>query len=536
MAWFGWNRWNIERAAHPWGERPSILRYLESAPLFDTSCDGAPELPDAEVVWKGGTRWAAGAMDGVGLFHMGWGGAEEAVEALWTAILAVVEDASGANVSRLYEAATKAPMASMADAIVARVAEAQRLDRGRALRLARWLTRQAADREVVKLGVVLLGGLGDADDRPALERLARHEEFTLFAVVALLNRGLATRLDLWEIAKDVHGWGRIHAVTRLAKCEDPRVRRWLLREGFRNAVGDEYLALVCAEGGDLAGELAEDQIDAELLDGAASLLAAIASTTLGEPPNGFEAYPRGIAAVREFLRHAGRKAGSLEQFLGASRLLPFVESADVDWPQLAEHGWSDTVRTELAVSARRIVEFPEWRERVLEAITSSDRTRFGQASTAAGYLGMDVWEAQFARLRAARDEADACWWLVCQTQDPARMDRILAFAEGTLPLAGVATGPAKEHGLGEMFRPHRSLEWVLQELRRFPGRGWTLLRTGLRSPVTGNRNMAMAALSKWDRTTWPAEAQSLLQAAMHDEPEPETRENMARLLRGEPVE
>ena len=63
MSWFGLSRWNIERAARPWGERPSILRFLESAPLLDPARGGPPELPDAEVVWKGGIRWAAGAMD-----------------------------------------------------------------------------------------------------------------------------------------------------------------------------------------------------------------------------------------------------------------------------------------------------------------------------------------------------------------------------------------------------------------------------------------------------------------------------------------
>jgi hypothetical protein len=536
MAWFGLSRWNIERAARPWGERPSILRSLEAAPLLDPTRGGPPELPDEHVVRDGGICWAAGARDGVSLFHMGRGDSEETGQAVWSAIVAVVEAASDATVKRLYEAAMKGPTASAADAIVARVEEANSLDRGRALRLARWLTREAADREAVKLGVVLLGTLGNAGDRPALERLARHEEFTLFAVVALLNRNLATWRDLWEIAKDVHGWGRVHAVLRLAKCEDPRVRRWLLREGFRNAVMDEYLALVCAEAGDLAGELAEDQMDAELLDGAASLLSAIAGTTLGGPSNGFEAYPGGVAAVRGFLSHAARRAGSLEQLLGASRLLQFVESSDIDWSQLAEHGWSDAVRSELAASARRVLELPEWRGRVLEEIKSTDRNRFGQASAAADHLGMDVWEAQFARLRGARDEVDACWWHVCRTQDPARMDRILAFAEETLPLDRIASGPSQDLGVGKELRPHRALDWVLQDLRRFPGRGWALLRSGLRSPVTRNRNMALTALSKWNRATWPTEARQLLEEAMHEEPEPKTRENMARVLRDQPLE
>jgi hypothetical protein len=40
----------------------------------------------------------------------------------------------------------------------------------------------------------------------------------------------------------VAGWGRIQTVRRLAGTQDPQIKAWLLRHGFRNQIMDEYLA------------------------------------------------------------------------------------------------------------------------------------------------------------------------------------------------------------------------------------------------------------------------------------------------------
>jgi hypothetical protein len=77
--------------------------------------------------------------------------------------------------------------------------------------------------------------------------------------------------------------------------------------------------------------------------------------------------------------------------------------------------------------------------------------------------------------------------------------RVVEFAEETLDLAGIATGAADELGLGRGFESHSCLNYVLQDLRHFPGKGAALIEAGLRSPVVRNRNMAVAALAGWSR-------------------------------------
>jgi hypothetical protein len=117
-----------------------------------------------------------------------------------------------------------------------------------------------------------------------------------------------------------------------------------------------------------------------------------------------------------------------------------------------------------------------------------------------------------------------------QTDDPERIDRVITLAQERLPLEQIATGPADELGLGPEFEHHSALDFVLQDLDRFPGKGWLLVRAGLRSPVVRNRNMAVRALAAWGKEAWPEGAETLLRAALENEPRQDTRDHMRRAL------
>jgi hypothetical protein len=53
--------------------------------------------------------------------------------------------------------------------------------------------------------------------------------------------------------------------------------------------------------------------------------------------------------------------------------------------------------------------------------------------------------------------------------DDDRIGAVIEFAEANLDLAAIATGASDELGLGREFAPHSCLDFVLQDLRRFPG-------------------------------------------------------------------
>jgi hypothetical protein len=289
----------------------------------------------------------------------------------------------------------------------------------------------------------------------------------------------------------------------------------------------EYTALTCAKTGDLLSALRRPDADDKLLAGAGSILSALIAGG-GGPAEGIDAYADGAEATELYLTHLQTRPLDLPGFVDVSRIDQFLkdDSDEVKNPSL---GWLERSARLLTLTSA-ILSRPDWEQKVRAALESEDDQTFWVATEAARLLDLDVWRLYFERLK--RGEAHL-WYYVMQTDDLDRIAQVIAFAEETLPLQEIASGPSDALGLGPEFRHHEALNFVLQELRRFPGEGWTFIQAGLQSPTVRNRNMAVQALQAWDRTTWPAEAEPLLKRALEAEPMDQTRELMAQVLAGE---
>ena len=273
--------------------RPPILEVIAGW------TDGPPPaLPD-EGPQDGRTiRWGAGALDGVLARHV-----DSAPEPARGAELAMLIEhaATGDEEARiaLYEAAR-------ADGIVFALDEAlDALDgvpRESVAELGRSLLHGSQHREPLKLAVALVGRAGDRDDVPLLETLARHDEFSRVAGVALANLLEDPVAAWWRVGCLATGWGKVEAVGRLA--EQPSlpadVRAWLLRHGCDNAVTPEYLAYACATAGGLETAL-DGLVDDELLDGACTILRALVRGGPAEDISDYEPGPRVVATVVELV-------------------------------------------------------------------------------------------------------------------------------------------------------------------------------------------------------------------------------------------
>ena len=108
----------------------------------------------------------------------------------------------------------------------------------------------------MKLGIALLGVMAIKKHESIIQTLGKHDEFTLYAAVALSNMFEDPSKPMWELAKSVDGWGRIQVVERLVPTDDEEIQRWLRLEGFRNSVMYEYLAHPAAVHGRLCEALA----------------------------------------------------------------------------------------------------------------------------------------------------------------------------------------------------------------------------------------------------------------------------------------
>jgi hypothetical protein len=116
----------------------------------------------------------------------------------------------------------------------------------------------------------------------------------------------------------------------------------------------------------------------------------------------------------------------------------------------------------------------------------------------------------------------------------------LDLARSSLPLEDLSSGPADELGIGPGYAADSALEFILQELGRFPGHGGDLLLIGLRSRVTRVRRMAVNALRAWttDNWTtgdWTTSARAVLAEAARAEPNADLRTWMTEVLGAEGV-
>lgn len=97
-----------------------------------------------------------------------------------------------------------------------------------------------ADGAMDGIGIYHMGASEITDE---IRTLGLCDEFTLFVVFIIL-RWENGNSEVFELAKKVHGWGRIHAVERL-EPETDEIKKWFLREGCKNCVMPAYSALTC---------------------------------------------------------------------------------------------------------------------------------------------------------------------------------------------------------------------------------------------------------------------------------------------------
>ena len=525
--------WSLDKldARRVWRGRPSIFEHVARA--AEEGDAEHLELPDDERHRSGGLRWAAGALDGV----MGHHAAAEDERLRAKQIAKAVRDLLGAatpeHLQHLTRLATRAPVLGVLDDVLADLVASGDLDPDRFHELASFLVRTAPDRELVKLGVSMLGVLVGCDERETLLTIGRHEEFTLFSAVALASTLEQPDEALWELAQCVHGWGRIHAVERLTETDEPEIKAWLVREGFRNEVMDEYLAHTCALAGDLVGALEADIVDDALLDGAAGIFAALLN---GGPAEDIEDYAGAPAAAEAYLRHLVRRPEhrllSLSHLLVAEQLREFIGPAGdqlEDDDTLRELGWTLDIRGRVLDMCARVALRSEWPERVAEGLEAQSLELFHQADAAAQLLDIDTWPRHLERVRA-NPRRSPSWFRLVQTEDEERFEQVLELARTLLPLDEIATGPAEETGLGPEFDAHDTLLVVVHALVDKPGMGLDLIEAALDSPVTRVRRGALRVVTTWSEAL--AVRRSLLERAAEVEPDVELAEDIGKVLAG----
>ncbi|KJZ17197.1 hypothetical protein TW80_17310 [Loktanella sp. S4079] len=465
-------------------------------------------------------------MDGAFGHHGSIKSDDEVVRILYSALVSVCQSASDYNVKSLYKLILDSSALGVIDPLIERILEVQVLDADRLREIVFWFATKAPDREPVKFSMALLGLLRGSDDTDIFLTLGRHDEFTLYSAVALSNSDAYGEEALWKLAIAAEGWGRISAVERLAETSSPEIKDWLLRDGFKNSVMYEYLACICARAGDLHLALKREDDDPKLFNSAVELIDTLVSGE-GGPAEGLSDYENGCAAVQVLLSKGDSKFSSASHFWFLWKLKERV-AEHLSGQQVLKQDWIDKDSEAIAEKIEALLSKSEWQDVLLDALQNGDRQSFWAASRSCEKLGIDPWQYFLDRTKAGEDY----WWDLMRTSDASRIDEVLALAAQKIPLDEIATGPENDLGLGIEYAAHSALDFILQDLGNFPGKGWDFVKVGLRSPVIRNRNMAVRALSAWGKDNWPYEANEHLKKAISDEPEADVQNRSENVLAG----
>ncbi|MEO8697585.1 MAG: hypothetical protein ABI658_29055 [Acidimicrobiales bacterium] len=510
-------------------ERRSIFEHVRTHALTDVPglTTGGETLPDEDKV-RQSTRvgWSAGALDGVGTHHMsGDAASAAAVEHLAVAAAAAMAQASRRHLESFYASVESARALDVIDSLIEALRQ-RGSTRDDVRDLGMWLSTTVPDREPVKLGIALLGVVGlDERTLDIVRVLGRHEEFTLFAAVAFRNGLTTAEPELFALAHHVRGWGRIQLVERLASTSDATIKRWILREGFRNSVMYEYLAYLAATTGDLAAELTVPHPDRELLTAAGEILTALYN---GGPTSDIDDYADGALATDRFTAHMSTLAETVDDALATWEIERFV-TADGDWTERASRGWTLEFRSTAAARCRDILAAPKWDPAVRTGLAAQDRSLVWRADRLAPRVGIDAYPSHRASLDVNIVDPWV-WQRALALSNSERSDELLALATARLPLDDVATGALDEMGFGPGFEAHMSVDAVLGHLQGRPGKAPRVVLAALRSPVTRNRNGALRALATWPREAWPDGSVARIAEIAVQDPNDKTREQARVML------
>jgi hypothetical protein len=412
-----------------------------------------------------------------------------------------------------------------ADPLLSRVYHAgfgRREIRDLALRLA----TRSSDRTPVKVGIVLLGLCATMEDRDILLSLGRHEEFTHYVGVALTNAFEDAEPLLWELAKVVESWGRINLVRQLAPTRSPEIKAWILREGSEGFPAGMELAYIAATAGELAEALSAQEIDDVVYKAAGRILMPLIAARPFERQKDIDDYADGPEAIRRYLAHAARKQATLEVFAPLTLIVDYLELRDgeeldvrwtKDWPSRRPlpKGWTENERERSATCARWILQRSKWRELIDDGLRSEDGWTFHLAEQAARRLGDDTFPVVLDRIR--RSPADETSWfeVTSRAQDIGRWNEVLHVAFERL----------SRHDTRDTQSFPNWMLAITQEMQRFPGTGWPLLRAALKGPLVLERRFGLSGLCWFlkDGWRWPTDADDVLELMARSDPDRYTR-------------
>ncbi|MBQ6294045.1 MAG: hypothetical protein IJK77_09375 [Lachnospiraceae bacterium] len=429
-----------------------------------------PEESDSAPV-----KFAPGAFDGICIYHMGPDELDDEGRAALGEALASASTGKHEQTDALFFEWTKKHRAiGMVDEIQNYVREhKEELKIGYMYQSAKYIILHSAHIECVKIGLELLELFRApfADVEEAVRVLGLYDEFTIFAVWNI-RQWEDGNLEVFGLARKVHGWGRIHAIEFL-EADTDEIRRWLLTEGCVNDVMPAYSALTvwekCGAEEILRGKPSREEFKAIL---------RIVEALLDEGPcPGISQVENAENVLLRLLELAP------DHYLTAEDL-----SVILAVKRRAEN--KKEPLTAVISACDGVLRLP------LSVMVIRDAVREGKAQELAQELGLPFREDLLRAMRADFERhCGKVSWLMNDGEYYA--EQAMALFREKLPLAKMKGDPIDDLCLGDEYRNHNILQYMIQELDGRLLHGTDFIMTGLASPVSRNRNRALKVLQAW---------------------------------------
>ena len=416
-------------------------------------------------------KWADGARDGVGIFHMGRPDIKAEDMQLVKAAFDNVGDTEKAQ-SSMRQFFEKVYPVWAIDAIQGHIIDDRdNIDADTAFRFAVDCLNSSKT-DMVKLGLIITELFGESDIvREYVCTLGLSDEFTIFAIFNMMTWDNGND-EVFRLAQKVNGWGRIHAVERLEPAT-PEIKAWLLKEGIKNDIMAEYSVLDVYRKADVY-ELLCNNVSDEQLDSIASVINAM----LDEGPAlSISTLPEDERddMISRFIAKTGSHAMSFD-ILNCLFCIPGNENLKK---------FKDDCKTILTSERSK-----EVLEKALE---------HGEGANIAIALGIPYKEKLFGCINADFDKnARLCYYIM---DDDEYREKTIALFRKKLPLADMQGEPTLNKGFSREYADNRKLEYLLTNAALYPLCCTDIALAALRSPISTTRAQAVRTISKWCEDT-----------------------------------
>jgi hypothetical protein len=316
----------LERLLRNRREPGSIFEHVDAhvRPGAPGLAEGGERLPDERTRTPGdGTGLAPGALEGIFAGVRPGPLDVEAVDALYDALTALAAKPNAVTRGRVRRLFREGDVRVRIDGLRERLSAESPPNAVHLYPELREILLTSGHRDEVKYATALLAGFGRREDAALFRVLGRHEEFTLYAAVALATVSDDPVGEWLALLEHVSGWGR----TELAELilRDPQseaVRERLLCLGLGHAN-----ALALARGCRLDELLAREAVGDDVLAGALAVLDDLVRDP--EAPFSLADYAQAGPAAEALLGRLADRPRTSAAVMTVRALSDWLEAADV---------------------------------------------------------------------------------------------------------------------------------------------------------------------------------------------------------------